>query len=104
MADQGETVDLMANQVGGAWEQMLGIATAQGMTRDQILVLTAKTAGMILKSTAGAFWPSVDTPITEIIQRAHMLDGIDQMDGLADALALAGHDPNQERLDVGDVD
>jgi enamine deaminase RidA (YjgF/YER057c/UK114 family) len=48
--------DPMAAQVALAWEQMLTIATAQGFTREQIMVLTIRTAMMILSSTRDALW------------------------------------------------
>lgn len=61
----------MAVQVGAAWEQMLSIATQQGFTREQIMVLTMRTARQILLATSDALWGDAvtgdqDYPVREI--------------------------------------
>lgn len=92
-------LDAMALQVGGAWEQMLTIGTAQGLSREDLMVVTVKTAAMILRSTTDALWPSIVTPDTEIAARAQLLDLIETTDGVAHSLTPTTGDDNRPRLE-----
>lgn len=54
------------DQIAQAWNAMLTMATAQGATRGDILLMTLTTAGAILGMTGQAMWPEgSDLPLEE---------------------------------------
>lgn len=97
----GEQIGGMDEAMRMAWANMLSLATQQGFTRSDILVLTMKTAHAILATTEDAMWPEADTPVQEMEARSLYHGRLSDLDRAVEILQrheVPNREPQQERL------